>query len=98
MIVCVRGLILPPGLVERPGDPLVDIPVPVEGDVFDKRLPALREDVLQRAFPHLCREWRRYRLDDFLADALFRPGQHVIGDAELRGSLGKSGVSPDGAR
>ena len=34
-------LILPPGLVEGPGDPLVDIPVPVEGDVFDERLPAL---------------------------------------------------------
>ena len=34
-------LILPAGLVEGPGDPLVDIPVPVEGDVFDERLPAL---------------------------------------------------------
>ena len=34
-------LILPAGLVEGPGDPLVDIPVPVEGNVFDERLPAL---------------------------------------------------------
>ena len=39
LVVTAPGL--PPGLVEGPGDPLVDIPVPVEGDVFDERLPAL---------------------------------------------------------
>ena len=45
---------LPPGLVELPGDPVVNIPVLVEGDVFDEGFPALREDVLQRTFPN----WR----------------------------------------
>ena len=45
---------LPPGLVELPGDPVVNIPVLVERDVFDETLPALREDILQRAFPN----WR----------------------------------------
>ena len=47
-------LILPPGLVELPGDPVVNIPVLGERDVFDETLPALREAILQRAFPN----WR----------------------------------------
>jgi len=50
----IRLLILPAGLVELSGDPLVDIPVFGEGDVFDEGIPSLREDVLQRAFP----KWR----------------------------------------
>ena len=85
--------ILPPGLVELPGDPMVSIPVLGEGDVFDERLPALREDVLQRAFPN----WRgglwECGLDDFLAGALFRPGHYILGDAKFLDGLREFGVS-----